>query len=149
VLLVFNHLFQIGLQGPEGLGMLLSQRTQLFETCHCLSGIRVLLDAEVNHIHTQIDELTATIKRATCDPRYIAHMLNSDDPNHSPLSGDEVAVLASALEWPTSLFSPEDTEVIVISANKVQVKDKAQGTVIASTAPFVASKAEADAEDTH
>ncbi|KAF9260200.1 hypothetical protein L218DRAFT_962823 [Marasmius fiardii PR-910] len=131
-----------------GLGMLLSQHTQLVESCHRISGIRVLLNAEVNKIHTQIDELTATIKRATRDPRYVAHMLNSDDPNHSPLSGDEVAVLASALEWPTSMFSPEDTEVVVVSENEVQVKDKAQGSVIA-TAPFVASKAEADVEDTH
>ncbi|KAF9256176.1 hypothetical protein L218DRAFT_1007662 [Marasmius fiardii PR-910] len=144
MLLVFNCLFQIGLQGPEGLGMLLSQRTQLVKSCHRISGIRVLLDMEVNRIHTQIDELTATIKCATCDPRYVAHMLNSDDPNHLPLSGDEVAILASALEWPTSMFSPEDTEVIVISANKVQVKDKAQGSVIA-TAPFISGKAEADA----
>ncbi|KAF9256126.1 hypothetical protein L218DRAFT_1007777 [Marasmius fiardii PR-910] len=144
VLPVFNRLFQIGLQGPEGLGMLLSQCTQLFEACHQLSGIRVLLDAEVNRIHTQIDELTATIKRATRDPCYVAHMLNADDPNHSPLSGDEVAILASALEWPTSMFSSEDTEVVVISENEVQVKDKAQGSVIA-TAPFVSRKAEADA----
>ncbi|KAF9257563.1 hypothetical protein L218DRAFT_1006041 [Marasmius fiardii PR-910] len=55
VLPVFNCLFQIGLQGPEGLGMLLSQCTQLFEACHCISGIQVLLDAEVNQIHTQMD----------------------------------------------------------------------------------------------
>ncbi|KAF9255278.1 hypothetical protein L218DRAFT_967463, partial [Marasmius fiardii PR-910] len=139
VLPVFNRLFQIGLQGPEGLGMLLSQ---------CMQLVEILLDAEVNRIHTQIDELTTTIKRATCDPWYVAHMLNADDPNHSPLSSDEVAILASALEWPTSMFSPEDTEVVVVSENEVQVKDKAQGSVIA-TAPFVASKAEADAEDTH
>ncbi|KAF9254282.1 hypothetical protein L218DRAFT_1050564, partial [Marasmius fiardii PR-910] len=46
VLPVFNRLFQIGLQGPEGLGMLLSQRTQLFEACHRILGIWVLLDAE-------------------------------------------------------------------------------------------------------
>ncbi|KAF9259688.1 hypothetical protein L218DRAFT_1056526 [Marasmius fiardii PR-910] len=65
VLLVFNRLFQIGLQGPEGLGMLLSQRTQLVESCHRISGIRVLLDMDVNCIHTQINELTATIKHAT------------------------------------------------------------------------------------
>ncbi|KAF9256672.1 hypothetical protein L218DRAFT_1007106 [Marasmius fiardii PR-910] len=148
VLPVFNRLFQIGLQGPEGLGMLLSQHTQLFEACHCISGICVLLDAEVNQIHTQIDELTATIKHATRNPCYVAHMLNSDDPNHLPLSGDEVAILASALEWPASMFSPEDTEVVVVSENEVQVKDKAQGSVIA-TALFISSKAEANAEDTH
>ncbi|KAF9263136.1 hypothetical protein L218DRAFT_959463, partial [Marasmius fiardii PR-910] len=133
VLPVFNRLFQIGLQGPEGLGMLLSQFTQLIESCHRISGIRVLLDMEVNRIHTQINELSATIKHATHDPRYVAHMLNADDPNHSPLSGDEVAILALALEWPTSIFSPEDTEVIVVSENEVQVKDKAQGSVIAKT----------------
>ncbi|KAF9256870.1 hypothetical protein L218DRAFT_1022447 [Marasmius fiardii PR-910] len=140
--------YKIGLQGPEGLGMLLSQHTQLFEACHRLSGIRVLLDTEVNWIHTQIDELTTTIKHATRDPRYVAHMLNSDDLNHLPLSGDEVAILPSALEWPTSMFSPEDTEVVIVSANKVQVKDKAQGTVI-TTAPFISGKGETDVEDTH
>ncbi|KAF9259935.1 hypothetical protein L218DRAFT_947270 [Marasmius fiardii PR-910] len=103
VLPVFNCLFQIGLQGPEGLGMLLSQRTQLFEACHWLSGIRVLLDTEVNRIHTQIDELTATIKHATHNLRYVAHMLNADDPNHSPLSGDEVAVSASVMRLAESV----------------------------------------------
>ncbi|KAF9256924.1 hypothetical protein L218DRAFT_949580 [Marasmius fiardii PR-910] len=145
---VFNCLFQIGLQGPEGLGMLLSQRTQLVESCWHISGIRVLLNMEVNRIHTQIDELTATIKHATHDPHYIAHMLNANDPNHLPLSSDKVTILASALEWPTSMFSLEDTEVIVVSENEVQVKDKAQGTVIA-TAPFMSSKAETDVVGHH
>ncbi|KAF9259739.1 hypothetical protein L218DRAFT_947370 [Marasmius fiardii PR-910] len=143
VLPVFNCLFQIGLQGPEGLGMLLSQHTQLVESCHHILGIQVLLDMEVNQIHTQINELSTMIKHATRDPRYITHMLNADNPNHSPLSGDEVTVLASALKWPTSMFSPEDTEVVFVCENEVQVKDKAQGTVI-TTAPFMSSKAETD-----